>query len=88
LDWTVDFDPRALAELQKLDRVTQKRVLKFLRERIAGHAKPRDLGKALVGEKARLWRYRVGDYRVICSVSDEQHRVQVLRIGHRKDVYR
>ena len=88
MDWTVDFDPRALAELQKLDRVTQKRVLKFLRERITGRADARELGKPLTGEKAGLWRYRVDDYRLICSVSDEQHRVQVLRIGHRKDVYR
>ena len=88
MDWTVDFDPRALAELQKLDRVVQKRILKFLRERIAGPAGARELGKPLTGEKVGLWRYRVGDYRIVCSVSDEQHRVQVLRIGHRKDVYR
>jgi len=88
LDWTVDFDPHALAELQKLDRVTQKRVLRFLRERMAGRAGARELGKPLTGEKAGLWRYRVGDYRIVCSISDEEHRVLVLRIAHRKDVYR
>ena len=88
MDWTVKFDPRAFAELQKLDRSAQKRITKYLQERVAGRSNPRDTGKALAGEMAGLWRYRVSDYRMVGSINDEQHTVLVLRVAHRKDVYR
>jgi len=63
LAWKVEFDPRALAELGKLDRAAQKRIVKFLQERVVERTDPRELGKALTGEKAGFWRYRIGDYR-------------------------
>jgi mRNA interferase RelE/StbE len=88
LDWTVKFDARAFLELQKLDRTAQTRIASFLKQRIAGGSDPRKPGKALVGEMRGLWRYRIGDYRAVCSISDEFHTVRVLRIAHRKDVYR
>jgi mRNA interferase RelE/StbE len=88
LDWTVKFDPRALAELQKLDRSAQKRITRFLQERIAGHSNPRWTGKALTKEMAGLWRYRIGDYRTVCAINDVRRSVLVLRVAHRKDVYR
>jgi mRNA interferase RelE/StbE len=88
LDWTVKLDPRAFAELQKLDRSEQRRITAFLGERIAGKSDPRKSGKALTGEMKRLWRYRIGDYRAVCSFSDEQCIVLVLRVAHRKDAYR
>ncbi len=86
--WTVKFDPRAFAELQKLDRPAQRRITTYLLERIAGESDPRKFGKALTGETAGLWRYRIGDYRVVCSINDLPHTVSVLRVAHRKDVYR
>ena len=86
--WTVDFEPRALGELKKLDRTVQRRVVRFLQTRIAGNHDPRALGKALTGDKVGLWRYRVGDYRIVCRVDDERQSVLVLRIRHRKDIYR
>jgi mRNA interferase RelE/StbE len=88
LDWTVKFDPRAFAELHKLDRSMQKRITTYLRERVAGRSNPREAGKALTAEMARFWRYRIGDYRAICSIDDQQGIVLVLRVAHRKDVYR
>jgi mRNA interferase RelE/StbE len=88
LDWTAKFDPRAFAELQKLDRSAQKRITEYLRERVAGRPNPREIGKALTGEKAGFWRYRVGDYRLVCSIDDNHHIVLVWRVAHRKDVYR
>jgi mRNA interferase RelE/StbE len=88
LAWIVDFDPRALKELEKLDRPAQRRIVKFLQERLSGHANPRYLGKSLSGEKAGLWRYRVGEYRLICGINDQAATVRVLRVAHRKDVYR
>ncbi|MFB3921865.1 MAG: type II toxin-antitoxin system RelE/ParE family toxin [Terriglobia bacterium] len=86
--WTVSFEPRALGEIKKLDRVTQQRVVRFLRARIAGGHDPRGFGKPLTGEKVGLWRYRVGNYRIVCRIDDEGQAVLVLRIAHRKDVYR
>ncbi len=86
--WTVNFEPRALAELKKLDHTAQKRIVKFLEGRIEREGSPRDTGKPLTGDKVGLWRYRVGDYRVVCRIEDDRLAVMVLRIAHRKEVYR
>jgi len=88
LAWTVEFDPRALNELEKLDRIAQKRIVRFLQERIPSRTDPRDLGKALSGDKVGLWRYRIGDYRVICHLEDQAEVVLVLRVAHRREAYR
>ena len=86
--WTISFEPRALKELEKLDRSAQRRVLRFLHERVVGGGETRDSGKPLVGDRAGLWRYRVGDYRVVCRIEDDRLVVLVVRVAHRKDVYR
>ena len=86
--WTASFDPRALKELEKLDRMAQRRIVRFLQERLLSRADLRDLGKAMVGDKAGLWRYRVGDYRLICRIDDELEEVLVLRVANRKEAYR
>jgi mRNA interferase RelE/StbE len=88
LAWTASFDPHALKELEKRDRVAQRRIVKFLQERLLSRADLRDLGKAMVGDKAGLWRYRVGDYRLICRIDDELEEVLVLRVANRKEAYR
>ena len=85
--WTYSFDERALKELKKLGRQAQREILMYLDERIATEEDPRRFGKALRGELAGLWRYRVGDYRMICSLKEGQMLVLVLRVGHRRDVY-
>ena len=66
----------------------QKRIVIFMRERVEGGSDPRSIGKPLRGEKAELWRYRVGDYRIVCRIEDAFLVVVVVRVGHRKDVYR
>jgi mRNA interferase RelE/StbE len=88
LAWSANFDPRALKELEKLDRMAQRRVVKFLQERVLRRDDPRGLGKAMTGDKAGLWRYRVGDYRLICHIDDEAQSVRVLRLAHRKEAHR
>jgi mRNA interferase RelE/StbE len=57
-------------------------------QRIASLEDARSLGKALRGPLGEFWRYRVGDYRIVCDLQDEKLRVLVVRIGNRKDVYR
>lgn len=87
--WRIEFDPRALDELKRLDKTAQTRIIKTVRERIAPLENPRTLGQALRGEElGRYWKYRIGDYRLICDIQDETVLILVLRVGHRKEVYR
>jgi mRNA interferase RelE/StbE len=74
--------------MRKLDRVAQQRIVAYLRERVVATEDPRAHGKPLVGGREKLWRYRVGDYRVICKIDDEEELILVLRVAHRKEAYR
>jgi mRNA interferase RelE/StbE len=87
--WKVEFSVEADRELNKLDPQHARRILKFLRDRVANLENPRGLGKPLQGSRlGEFWRYRVGDYRLICKIVDDRLLVLVLTIGHRKEVYR
>jgi mRNA interferase RelE/StbE len=88
LVWQVRLDKDAEKQLRRLDPQDQRRLVKFLRERIASSASPRLLGEALKGALRTLWKYRVGDFRLICDLQDEKFVVLVIKIGNRKDVYR
>ena len=86
--WRIEFDPRAVNELSKFDRIIQQRIIKVLRERIATLVDPRSIGEALRGEElGRFWKYLIGTYRVICDIRDQDIVVLVIRIGDRKEVY-
>lgn len=87
MTWKVEFDNRARKELRKLDPQTQDRILKWLRETLANSEDPRRTGKSLKGRIKGLWRYRVGDYRIISQIQDENVLILVVRIGHRRDIY-
>jgi mRNA interferase RelE/StbE len=87
LAWQIEVSAAASRQLAKLDRAAAKRITAFLRERIMGTEDPRNNGKALVGTHAGLWRYRVGDYRLICDIQDGRLIVLVLEVGHHKDIY-
>jgi mRNA interferase RelE/StbE len=87
--WTVELDPAVEKELDKLDPQQAKRILSFLFERVAHLDNPRSIGEALHGSKfGTLWKYRVGDYRLISSIEDNVSRILVVKIGDRKEVYR
>ena len=86
--WSVEFDARVEKDLKKLDRQAQKQILDYFEHRIAPLDDVRVYGKALRSQFTGLWRYRIGDYRAICRIEDETVTVLVLRIGHRKEVYR
>jgi len=88
LTWRIEFDERARRDLRKLDATVQKRILKYLRAHVATEESPRRHGKALKGMMAGLWKYRVGDYRLICEIQDVRVTVFVLRIGNRREIYR
>ena len=86
--WKIEFERHALKELKSLGRPASMRVLKTLEMRIAQLPDPRELGDPLVGEWSGYWRYRIGDYRVIAKFYDEVMVVSVVKIGHRREVYR
>ncbi len=87
--WRIEFDEAAKRELARLDRVVARRIVSFLRDRLAVAENPRELGQALKGNSlGSFWKYRVGDYRIIASIEDANITILVLRIGHRRDVYR
>lgn len=88
MNWVYRFDGRALKELKKLGPQAQRDILAYLDERVAGDADPRRFGKGLKAELAGLWRYRVGDYRILCQIKDRELLVLVVAVGHRKDVYK
>ncbi|HIJ83973.1 MAG TPA: type II toxin-antitoxin system RelE/ParE family toxin [Magnetococcales bacterium] len=88
MHWTVDIGDVAERQLLKLDSVARTRILDYLTERIDGCENPRRFGTALKGDKTGWWRYRVGDYRLLCDVDDARVVVFVIAIGHRREVYR
>jgi mRNA interferase RelE/StbE len=86
--WRIEITRTAERQIIKLDRPAQRSIQRFLRDRLTPADDPRQWGRPLHGEKRGLWRYRVGDYRLICDIQDEKITVLVLEVGHRKDVYR
>ena len=86
--WTVKLDSYAVRQLKKIDKQAQQRIVDYLQKRIAGGENPRRLGKPLTGHFSSLWRYRVGDYRLVCKIKDKEVMVLVVNIWHRKEVYK
>ncbi|MGH8397542.1 MAG: type II toxin-antitoxin system RelE family toxin [Gammaproteobacteria bacterium] len=87
--WRIEFDPATEKDLKRIGPETAKRIIKFLRERITTLQDPRSIGEALHGsELGRFWKYRIGDYRIIVSIQDQLITIRVVRIGHRREVYR
>ena len=86
--WKVEVGDFAERQLLKLDKPVQERILDYLGDRIEGCKNPRHFGEPLKGEKSGLWRYRVGDYRIICELRDQRLVVLALSIGHRREIHR
>ncbi len=86
--WTIEYAETAIKQLRKLDKAVARRIADFMDERIASGDDPRRLGKALKGPLGDLWRYRVGDFRILCEIQDRALTVLVLQMGNRREVYR
>ena len=83
--WRVEYSAAALKALTQLDPPVQRRILSFVETRITDD--PRRVGKAMQGDQ-HAWRYRVGDYRLVCNITDASRTVAIVRIGHRREIYR
>ena len=86
---TIEFAESAAKQLRKLDSGVARRITSYLRQRVARANDPRSLGAALKGDElGQFWKYRVGDYRIIAEIHDQEIRILVVRLGHRREVYR
>ncbi len=88
MTWVVSFTQSTRKQLSKLSHADRIRVLAFLNERVAEHPDPRELAKRLQGKSEELWRFRVGDLRIIVRISQGIMTVLVIEIGHRREIYR
>ena len=89
LIWRIEFQRNAVKQLGKLTKSDANRIVSFLTDRVAQDDNPRRTGAALQGsELGNFWRYRVGDYRIICDIQDQKLVVLVVEIGHRREIYR
>lgn len=86
MTWNVELTAKSARQIKKLDKATQRRIIAFLRE-LEGLDDPHTRGKGLTGNLRGLWRYRVGDYRLVCSLEGDKLLVLVLSVGHRSEVY-
>ncbi|HEY1500513.1 MAG TPA: type II toxin-antitoxin system RelE/ParE family toxin [Acidobacteriaceae bacterium] len=86
--WTLRFTESAVKQLSKLDPQISDQITRVLEGKVAKSANPRAFGKALTGELKGFWRYRIGDYRVLCELKDRELIILALAIGHRRDIYR
>ena len=85
--WQIEWRDIAVKQFSKLVKPAQKQIQHYLREKLCTNEHPMRFGKALIGDKSGLWRYRVGDYRIICKIEDTRMTILVVTLGHRKEVY-
>lgn len=88
MTYTVRLTEGALKDLKKLDRHTAALILGWMRKNLEGCENPRQHGKGLTADKSGIWRYRVGDYRLLAEIQNDTVTILVLSVGHRRDVYR
>lgn len=86
--YKISITKTAEKELSKLDKQTSARIIKFLKERLSITDNPKSLGKQLAGSLCQFWRFRVGDYRIICDIKDDELVILTLSIGHRREIYK
>jgi mRNA interferase RelE/StbE len=86
--WVIAFSETARKQFSKIDNIQQKRIMDFLRNNLSETEDPRSFSKALKGTLADFWRYRIGDYRLLAEMQNDQLRIHIVRIAHRKIAYK
>ena len=87
MKYKVIFSNKAIKELKKMDKHTSSLIIGWIEKNLEGCENPRVHGKGLVENRSGQWRYRIGDYRLICEIQDEKITILVLEVGHRKNIY-
>lgn len=86
--YDVELSERFKKEFRKLDKYTQKIIRGWISKHLEDCENPRSFGKGLTSNRSGQWRYRIGDYRLICLIEDEKLVILALSIGHRRDIYK
>lgn len=85
--YTLKYSEKAMKQLSKLDKGTQKLILTWVGKNLENSDNPRIKGKGLTANRSGEWRYRVGNYRIICDIRDKELIILALSIGHRRNIY-
>lgn len=88
MSYNVETTERFDREFKKLDRYTQRMIKSWIDKNLVGCENPRAHGKGLTANRSGQWRYRIGDYRLICLIQDDRLLILALSVGHRREVYR
>ena len=87
MSFRVESTPRFDREFKKLDRYTQRMIKSWIQRYLLDCENPRSHGKPLTANRKGFWRYRIGDYRLICEITDSELLILALSVGHRREVY-
>ena len=87
MGYKVEVTQRFEKEFKKLDRYTQKMIKSWIEKNLIGCSNPRQHGKGLTANRSGQWRYRIGDYRLICAIQDDELIILALTVGHRREIY-
>ena len=87
MSYSVETTPRFDKEFKKLDRYTQKMIKSWIVKNLVGCDDPRAHGKGLTANRTGQWRYRIGDYRLICLIKDNELIILAMTVGHRREIY-
>lgn len=87
MKYSVEYTPRAVKELKKLDKQTRALIFGWVEKNLVDCENPRQHGKGLTANRSGQWRYRIGDYRLIAEIQDDKVVILVLTVGHRREVY-
>lgn len=87
MKYHIQYTQTAVKQLKKMDRSILAFIMAFIEDKLVGCENPRAFGKALQGSLSEVWRYRVGDYRILAKIKDEKITITVVEVGHRKNIY-
>ena len=87
MSYKINFSETSLKQLRKLDNLSRKRILNYVSDVLTKIENPRILGKALTGDLKGFWRYRIGNFRIVCQIQDNSLLILILKIAHRKEIY-
>lgn len=85
--WKIEFSDRARRDLRKFNRQIRDRLINFIKD-LQTLPNPRSIGKVLSGPLGSYWCYRMGDYRIICNIRDNVLVIEIIRLGHRREIYK
>ncbi len=85
--YKIEYSKKIMKDLEKLDKYTRTKIINWIDKNLIDKKNPREKGRALTGNLSGRWRYRIGDYRLICQIKDEELIILALTVGHRKEIY-